>query len=400
MTDRPRDGEPGDGAPDYHWLYGGKGRPEGAEPRPDETRVMATQPRPAASRPTPPPASAPQAPPPRPPVAPSAGGGAPRRRRGPRFYLRLVLVLLLLWAVYLVAVPLWAWSNVSKVDFEPSGKRPDDQPGTTYLLVGSDSRAGLSKEQRKELGTGNASGQRTDTILILHTGDGPNLLMSIPRDSLVDVPGYGTTKINAAYAYKGPQLLVKTIEENTGIRIDEYVEIGLGGLAGLVDAVGGIEICPTQDMKDKLANLDVKKGCQQADGATALGYARSRHTSGIGDIDRVKHQREVVAAVGKKVVSPWTFLNPVRYWRLSNAVPDFFAFGQGTSPLDAAKWASAMTHVDGKNGLSCVVPIADLTVHWDEQRSQQLFDYIKADKTADIPKSLCTPTGLPKSVTG
>jgi hypothetical protein len=153
-------------------------------------------------------------------------------------------------------------------------------------------------------------------------------------------------------------------------------------------------------MKDKLANLDVKKGCQQADGATALGYARSRHTSGIGDIDRVKHQREVVAAVGKKVVSPWTFLNPVRYWRLSNAVPDFFAFGQGTSPLDAAKWASAMTHVDGKNGLSCVVPIADLAVHWDEQRSQQMFDYIKADKTADIPQSLCTPTGLPKSVTG
>ena len=62
-------------------------------------------------------------------------------------------------------------------------QRPDDQPGTTYLLVGSDSRAGLSKEERKELGTGNAAGQRTDTIMLLHTGDGPNLLMSIPRDS-------------------------------------------------------------------------------------------------------------------------------------------------------------------------------------------------------------------------
>jgi LCP family protein required for cell wall assembly len=215
-------------------------------------------------------------------------------------------------------VPLYAWTQVEKVDFEPGGNRPEDQPGTTYLLVGSDSRAGLSKEERKELGTGNASGQRTDTIMLLHTGDGPNLLMSVPRDSIVEVPGHGTTKINAAYAFGGAKLLVKTLENETGIRIDEYVEIGLGGLAGVVDAVGGIEICPTQNMKDPLANLNIKKGCQEVDGATALGYARSRHTSGIGDIERVKHQREVVAAVGDKVVSPWTFINPVRYWRLSS----------------------------------------------------------------------------------
>ena len=77
-----------------------------------------------------------------------------------------------------------------------------------------------------------------------------------------------------------------------------------------------------------------------------------------------------------------------------------FAFGEGTSPLDAAAWASAMTHVNGDDGLSCVVPIADLEVHWDPERSKQMFDYIKKDETADIPGSLCTPTGLPKSVTG
>ncbi|WP_296602894.1 LCP family protein [Nocardioides sp.] len=421
MTDRPRgDGEPGDGTPDYHWLYGGSGDPD-REPRPDETRVMPTVPRPGQSRPG---QSRPGQPGPDRPLPPSSGqrptGGAtpppgappssptpapsdtrpPRRRRGPGFWVRIALALLALWLVYLVAVPLWAWSKVDKVDFEPSGKRPDDQPGTTYLLVGSDSRAGLSPEERKKLGTGNAAGQRTDTIMLLHTGDGPNLLMSLPRDSLVDIPGYGTTKINAAYAYGGPKLLVKTIEQNTGIRVDDYVEIGLGGLAGVVDAVGGITICPKSAMDDKLANLHVKKGCQEADGTVALGYARSRHTSNIGDIDRVKRQREVVAAVGDKVVSPWTVLNPVRYWRLSNAVPDFFAFGEGTSPLRAAMWASSMTHVNGENGLSCVVPISDLAVHWDPERSKQMFRYIIEDKTGDLPSSLCTPTGLPKSVTG
>jgi LCP family protein required for cell wall assembly len=224
--------------------------------------------------------------------------------------------------------------------------------------------------------------------------------MSIPRDSLVEVPGHGTTKINAAYAYGGPKLLVQTIEQSTGIRIDEYAEVGLGGVVEMVDAVGGIEICPTFDMVDKLAGLNIKKGCQEADGRTALAYARSRHTSNIGDIDRVKHQREVVSAVGQKVKSPWTFINPVRYWRLNHAVPDFFAFGDGMGPTRAAQWALAMTKVNGKDGLSCVVPIADLAVHWDEQRSKQMFDLIKQDKTADIPKGLCTPTGLPKSVTG
>ena len=278
----------------------------------------------------------------------------------------------------------------------PAVERPEDQPGTTYLLVGSDSRAGLSKEERRELGTGNAAGQRTDTIMLLHTGSGPNLLMSIPRDSQVEIPGRGSGKINAAYAYGGAKLLTRTIESETGIRVDDYVEIGLGGLAGVVDAVGGIEICPTQNMKDKLAKLDIEKGCQEVDGATALGYARSRHTSGIGDIDRVKHQREVVAAVGDKVLSPWTFINPVRYWNLSWRCPTSSPSARAPARSQAAKWASAMTNAD----LSCVVPIADLAVNWDEKRSQQMFQHIIEDDTEGIPKALCTPTGLPKGVTG
>ena len=70
---------------------------------------------------------------------------------------------------------------------------------------------------------------------------------------------------------------MKTIEQNTGIRIDDYVEIGMGGVVGIVDAVGGIEICPKDNMKDKLAGLNIKKGCQEVDGKTALAYARSRH---------------------------------------------------------------------------------------------------------------------------
>ena len=398
MPDRPRNGGPEDG-PDYTWLYGKGGKPKDPEatrpvprpdrsaaPAPDETRVMRAQPRPAqgqrpTTRPTPPPVA--------PPVQPPAASGRKRRR----FRVRYVFLVLLVWLAYLVIVPVMAWRDVEKVEWEPEGDRPDDQSGTTYLLVGSDSRAGLSKEERKELSTGNAGGGRTDTIMLLHTGAGPNLLLSIPRDSIVDIPDHGTTKINAAYAFGGAQLLVQTIEQNTGIRIDDYVEIGMGGVAGLVDAAGGIEVCPKENMKDKLAGLNIKKGCQEVDGATALAYARSRHASATGDIDRVRRQREVVAAVGSKVLSPWSVLNPVRYWKLNREIPDFFAFGDGMGPIRSAMWATAMTRVDGDKGLTCVVPLQDLAVHWDPEKAPEMFKKIIEDDTESIDKELCSDTG-------
>jgi len=296
--------------------------------------------------------------------------------------------------VFLVAAPLIAWSKIEKVDATPSGARPASQPGTTYLLVGSDSREGLTRKQELQFGTGKGSGRRTDTIMLLHTGSGPNLLMSIPRDSLVDVPGHGTTKINSAFAFGGPALLVRTIEQATGIRVDNYIEIGFSGFVGVVDAVNGIKICPKRAMKDRLANLDIKKGCQDVDGKVALGYARSRHTSGLGDIARAQHQREVVSAVGAKAASPWSILNPVRYYRLAMAGSNSLRVGEDTGMIATLRFAWAMTRVNGSNGLTCGVPISDLAVHWDPERSGRLFRLIKQDRTGDIPKRLCRPSGL------
>ena len=404
MSDRPGNGGPEDG-PDYQWLYGGKGQPpedpqatrpvprRPREPGPDETRVIRAQPRDqprheerrASARPTPPPLA--------PPVEPPPGPSRPRRRF--RFRFRYVFVLLLLWLIYLVAVPFVAWNKVDKVDFDPGGDRPADQSGTTYLLVGSDSREGLSKEERKELATGNAGGGRTDTIMLLHTGSGPNLLLSIPRDLEVDIPGHGSSKVNAAYALGGAKLLVQTIEGLTGIRVDQYVEIGMGGVVGIVDSVGGIEICPKERMVDKDAGLNIKKGCQDVDGQVALAYSRSRHAQQLGDLDRVRHQREVVAAIGDKVLSPWTVVNPVRWWRLNNAMPDFFKFGEGMGPSRAMMWASAMASVGGKDGLTCTVPLTSGSASaLNEELADQLFERIREDKTDDVSDQLCLSSGL------
>ncbi|MDP9824203.1 LCP family protein [Nocardioides massiliensis] len=368
--------------PDYDWLYGADGPPGD----PDPTRVLPVQPRRGAEQPPPPPRRLP-------PAAPAPRGRGRGGRRRPR-WLRVLVAVLALWVVFLVVVPLLAWQSVEKVDATSAGDRPDKQPGTTYLLVGSDSREGLTARQRRRFGTGDDVGRRTDTIMLLHVGSGPNLLLSIPRDSIVEVPGYGTTKINAAYAFGGAPLLVETLERATGIRVDNYVEIGFAGFVGLVNAVGGIEICPETDMRDPLANLDIKAGCQEAGGRKALGYARSRKLSNLGDIDRARRQREVVSAVGREAASPWSFINPVRYYRLANAAADFLVVGEDTGPINTARFAWAMTRVDGESGLTCSMPIRDLAVNWDPERSQQLFRLIAEDRTDEIPNRLCRPSGL------
>ena len=390
-----------DEGPEYGWLYGGKKdpnagpppddatrpirRPSAAAPAEDATRMMPAQPRPSqagtqTTRPTPP-RPAPAVPPP--------ASERPRRRR---FRLRYVFLLLLAWLVFIVAVPIVSWNSVEKVEFDPGGDRPGDQPGTTYLLVGSDSRAGLSKEERKELNTGNAGGGRTDSIMLLHTGSGPNTLVSIPRDAEVPIPGHGTSKINAAYVFGGAPLLVQTIENLSGVRIDHYVEIGMGGVVGVVDAVGGIEICPERKMVDKDAGLNIKKGCQDVDGKTALAYSRSRHAQQLGDLDRIKHQREVVAAVGDKVLSPWTVVNPVRWWQLNHSVPDFFAFGEDMGPMRAGMWALALTSVDK----TCTIPVTGGSAQLDEERARVMFEAMIKDDTDAITTQLCTGSGIAK----
>jgi LCP family protein required for cell wall assembly len=407
MPDRPSHDPDGGEGPDFDWLYGTRHQSTDRPPRrpledPEPTQRLPTLDRPLAGGPyqAPPPSRPPQDRRPgdpggpgttRRPVSPPPSG-PPRRRPRPR--LRWVLYLLVLWVVFLVAVPLIAWQRVATVDTTPGGQRPAAQKGTTYLLVGSDSRKGLTKQQKRSLGTGSAAGQRTDTIMLLHTGSGPSLLMSIPRDSLVPIPGHGTTKINAAYAIGGPKLLVRTIEANTGIRVDDYVAIGFAGFVDVVDAVGGVQICPKQAMKDRRANLDIKKGCQDVDGRVALGYARSRHTLGLGDIARAQHQREVVSAVGRKAASPWTVVNPVRYYRLAMAGASSVTVGQDTGMLSFTRFAYAMTRVNGTNGLTCGVPISDLDVHWDPTRSGRLFKLIAEDRTDRVSKQLCRASGL------
>ncbi len=310
-----------------------------------------------------------------------------RRRRRPGRVVAVVLVLLLVVAVgYPFLLARTAMGNVNRVD-ALSASTVADTPGRTILVVGSDSRDGT------DIG-GADNSARTDTILLLHRPrTGPTVLLSIPRDSDVDVPGQGENKINAAYAIGGPPLLVATVEQATGLHVDSYVETGLAGFGEVVDAVEGVRICPKEAMQDPLADdLDIQAGCQQADGQVALGYARSRKLDARGDLGRVERQREVMAAIAAKGFAPATVLNPFNAFPLAEAGGSALTMDEQDGITDLGFFLLAMRDSAGGDGISLTVPVADTTrrtehgvvVDWDQAKADTVFQALRDSSTEGI----------------
>ncbi|MBP2364491.1 LCP family protein [Pseudonocardia parietis] len=271
--------------------------------------------------------------------------------------------------------------NMTRVEALPANSEATSS-GTNYLIVGSDSRDGLSEEDGERLATGEAAGQRTDTIMLLHTGSSGSVLVSIPRDSFVPIPGHGSSKINSAFAIGGPQLLTETVEGATGLKIDHYVEVGFGGFVGAVDAVGGVDMCVEEAIDDPLAGLDIQAGCQELDGATALGYVRTRATPG-SDFDRVQRQREFLSALLGKATSPLTLINPFRMVPLASAVTDTITVDEGDHLWNIAGLAWGMKGVSGGDGVQTTVPIggsSGSSLRWDRGRAQELFGALQQDQ--------------------
>jgi LCP family protein required for cell wall assembly len=181
-----------------------------------------------------------------------------------------------------------------------------------YLIVGSDSRENLPPELGDVFG--DFSGARADVIILAQVAEGRRQLLSLPRDLRVEVPGNGVNRINAAYAIGGPDLMVETVALATGIRPNHYLEIEFGGFAGIVDALGGIELHFPYAARDDKSGLGVEAGIHNVNGATALAYARSRNYEefidgewvgqGGGDITRTSRQRVVLLAIMQKASSP------------------------------------------------------------------------------------------------
>ncbi len=328
------------------------------------------------------------------PGGPRPGRPAPNWRRRIKWTAITVVTVLV---VTTVGTYFWADSKLNReVDLSKVIDRPEAGEGTNYLIVGSDSREGMSKDEMKDLHTGYAEGKRTDSMMILHTGDNGSTLISLPRDSDVEIPSFvgsesgktykGTgrhTKLNAAYAEDGPELLVRTVEYNTGLRLDHYVEIGFGGFANIVDAVGGVEIDIPQDIKDKKSGADLKKGKQTLDGQEALAFVRTRYALAGSDLDRTKNQQKFLSALASQVATPSTVLNPFRLYPTMGAGLDSLIVDKDMGLFDLASMFWAMKSVSGGDGTSMNMPISGSVgsnLKWDEAKVKKLVQELKNDE--------------------
>jgi LCP family protein required for cell wall assembly len=277
--------------------------------------------------------------------------------------LRWIVAFIVLLPLLLAAFGWWYASSkfnaiervpVSSVLAAPSGD------GTNYLIVGSDSRDAVvaqgGTDPNVQPNEESPSGQRSDTMLVLRTtGDGA-LMMSVPRDLFVTLPDGSEGRINGAYN-DGPASLIQTIQSNLGIPIHRYIEVDFVTFSGLVDAIGGITLgpdvipCPAFDPR---AGLNIPTaGPVELDGATALGFVRSRHytevcdgverTDPTGDLGRVQRQqvflRTVMAEAGAS-------RNPLTLMRIADAVSGGLRIDDDMGLIDAIRFAWNMGKLD------------------------------------------------------
>ncbi len=324
------------------------------------------------------------------------GRRRPRRRRVVRTAAILSAALLLSGAGTYV----WAATRLNQeVDLGALTGRAPRGEGTNYLVVGSDSREGLSLREQRDLNTGSTEGRRTDSMILLHTGAGGTTMLSLPRDSWVTLPPYvdpdtgrryaaAPDKLNAAFSLGGPELLVRTVERNTGVRIDHYAEIGFAGFVSVVDAVGGVDMCLARAVQDKDSGADLPRGCQTLDGAEALAFVRQRKQEAAGDLGRTRNQQKFLAALAEKAVTPSTLLDPTKSLPMAAAGLDTLIVDKGTDLPDLLSLFEAMQEAASGQGNQLNVPVSnpDLrtskgsAVKWDERRARALFTALRNDQ--------------------
>ncbi|GAA1525422.1 hypothetical protein GCM10009678_03460 [Actinomadura kijaniata] len=251
----------------------------------------------------------------------------PRKRRWPRVLLAIGVFLLLL--VGGLAGLVWQRQssyngNIDRLPSTmPTGKRPGPSAVGTenWLLVGSDTRVRAATTGKNGEDLWKPGQQRSDTLMLLHlpADRSKAYVISFPRDLWVEIPGHGTQKINAAFSYGGPRLLIETIENLTDVRIDHFGAIDFTGFKTMTDALGGVEVDIKESVYDPARKQNWPAGRQRLNGEDALRFVRQRYNLPNGDFDRIKRQQAFLAALAKKAADGGTVSNPLKLDRFLSA---------------------------------------------------------------------------------
>ncbi|MFF3511345.1 LCP family protein [Streptomyces sp. NPDC002573] len=303
---------------------------------------------------------------------PASKADKPRRRKG-----RWVLLSLAVLVVAAGGTGYWLYSgldnNIQGVDIDRAlgDDRPEKLPtsGQNILVLGSDSRAGANAA----LHTGNVSGARSDTALVMHIPDGRTkaVAVSIPRDTLVtrpecarsdgtQVPSAKRVMFNSIYSQVGPACVVKTVEQMSGVRMDHYVEIDFAGFKGLVDAIGGVTVTVDQNIHDKSSGLDITAGTHRLNGTQSLEFVRTRHGIGDGsDLGRIGLQQQFMLALLSEIKKQDLLGSPTKAYKIADSLTSALTTDSGLASLaKLAEFGRSMNGVEPSTMETIMLPVA------------------------------------------
>lgn len=321
-------------------------------------------------------------------LSPDDDGTVRRGGRGLKIGIFSVLAIVLVLVLATAGVGLWVRHSLSgniETFADPfdsiSTRAPeqqttgDEKAATNILVLGSDSRISAGDPSQWEAGA-----QRTDAIMLVQiSGDEENVsVMSIPRDSWVDIPGHGQGKINAAYSYGGPSLTIETVENLTGVRIGHFVIAGFESFETLTDEIGGVAI--NLKSAQTLAGTEFGSGAQKLNGAQALAYARERKTLANGDFDRVKRQQAWMRAIVAQVLNNGTLSNPTKLYSFLEAVTSTMAVDEDFTMDEMQSLALGLRGIHSNDIAFMTVPTSGTGTSSDGQSIVNL----DADKDAPL----------------
>jgi LCP family protein required for cell wall assembly len=308
-------------------------------------------------------------------------------------------------------------ASINKIDvFTGIDNRPEKKStAMNYLLVGSDTREGLSKEELKALRVGSvatAAGKRSDTMLLVHISKARDkaVLISIPRDTFALIPEHRSkagklipavhSKINSSFNWGGAPLLIQTIEEMTDLKIDHYIEINFAGFARIVDSIGGVEICTKKNINDPKSHLVLEAGVHTLNGIESLKYVRTREFDGMGDLGRMQRQQAFMSAVLRKATSAGVLLNPVTMASLINSALSAVTTDSELKNSDLIALAKQMKSLSTSSVRTLTVPLSDLNYYsngvtaavlWDPVLAPQLWTRLREDQ-AVVDEVVASPS--------